>query len=113
MYFKFVEKYCNEFVSIQEDSKSLLYSNDNYSTTTSPGAIFSMPFTKLQNKVTLCIKKLQKTAFFFDASTIYIGVCLPKLARQHNYANFPQHSLCSYMINSKGKAFEKNNEDSK
>ena len=41
----------------------------------------------------------------FDITTIYVGVCLPKIARQFNFANLEKPSHGGYVINSKGKAF--------
>ena len=61
--------------------------------------------THHNNKVYFKIDNVPKTALFFDASNIGIGVCIPHNAKNKNYLNLHKHSHGAYMMLSNGKVF--------
>ena len=47
--------------------------------------------------------KLAKSWMFFDASTIYLGACIPEIAENYQYLNLCAPSHGGYMVSSAGK----------
>ena len=59
----------------------------------------------LNNKVGFQILKLEKMAFFFEKSVIYLGVCITQIATSYKFRNLYQPSHGAYCISSEGLSY--------
>ena len=61
--------------------------------------------TSEKNKWKILIKECDSKMLFFNASTIYIGVCKPDIVKRMSYSHLNEGGRGTYMIGSNGWAY--------
>ena len=70
-----------------------------------PAVACNRVLVPLHNKVGFEILKLEKMAFFFEKSVIYLGVCITQIATSYKFLNLCQPSHGAYCISSDGLSY--------
>jgi hypothetical protein len=58
--------------------------------------------TNEKNKWKILIKECDSKMLFFNASTIYVGVCKPEIVKRMSYSHLNEGGRGTYMIGSNG-----------
>lgn len=95
----------NQYVSVLDNGLTAHYIDDMHSSVIHPAVTTVRSFTEQNNKAIFKIKTLGKAVYLFDRSTVYIGVCLPKISRSFNFSNLEQTNHGAYLVSSKGRAY--------
>lgn len=70
-----------------------------------PAILVSQPLSPKNNEVMFKITKMSKNLMFWNATTVYLGVCVPEIAETFSYLNLCTPSKGGYFISSGGRCY--------